>query len=446
MLPSIDETGSSVACSTHADTRLAGPPVREIDLGSDFGRALLVALAERHGDAMRRGARLSNRLFRVGSSLAPGLQFVGGEVDAKRAPAPTSLQGSFSLAGSAELLVDALASCVGEGVERLSQIERSGDVIAECCYGEVAHRIAPAAQCLIESVLEARALPRGTPIPMVRARALASHRELLLPADWCLRRQPPGPITIPGAALSTGCAAGPSFEAAAARALLELVERDAASLWWIGGQRPRPLAENGAAMAEAVRLLGALRQDSRERASWLLDITTDLEIPSVAAVSVDASGSGLSCGLAARLTFEQAARAAILEMCQMELALPIVEAKRRERGEAALNEVDRRHLARAALDAGPCELLQPGGVPRHETGQRAGDAGDELALLRALFTGCGLEPLLVDLTRPEFGIPVVCARAPQLQPMPCDWATARLQRMREATGGGERWTGGVALF
>jgi hypothetical protein len=33
-----------------------------------------------------------------------------------------------------------------------------------------------------------------------------------------------------------------------------------------------------------------------------------------------------------------------------------------------------------------------------------------------------------------------------LQPMPCDWATARLHRMREATGGGEQWTGGVALF
>jgi ribosomal protein S12 methylthiotransferase accessory factor len=420
--------------------------VREIDLGSDFGRALLAALAERHGEAMRQGARLPNRLFRVGSSLAPGLQFVGGEVDAKRAPSPASLQDSFSLAGSGELLVDALASCVGEGVERLSQIGRPGDVIAECPCGEVPHEITPAVQRLIESVLHARALPRGTPMPMVRARALASHRELLLPADWCLRRQPPGPITIPGSALSTGCAAGPSFEAAAARALLELVERDAASLWWIGGQRPRPLTENGAAMAEAARLLRVLRQDNHERASWLLDITTDLEIPSVAAVSVDADGRGLSCGLAARLTFEQAARGAILEMCQMELALPIVEAKRRQRGEAALNEIDRRHLARAAFDPGPCELLQPSGVPRRETGQPTGDARGELALLRAFFTGCGLEPLLVDLTRPEFGIPVVCARVPQLQPMPCDRATARLQRMREATGGGARWTGGVALF
>lgn len=114
---------------------------------------------------------------------------------------------------------------------------------------------------------------------------------------------------MPGAALSTGCAAGPSFEAAAARALLELVERDAASLWWIGGRRARPVAAAGAANVEAVRLLASLREWSKERTTWLLDITTDIEIPTLAAVSVDADGRGLACGLAARPTFEQAAPA-----------------------------------------------------------------------------------------------------------------------------------------
>jgi hypothetical protein len=42
----------------------------------------------------------------------------------------------------------------------------------------------------------------------------------------------------------------------------------------------------------------------------------------------------------------------------------------------ALNEVDRRHLARAAIDAGACELLHPSGVPRRESGQPTGDAGE----------------------------------------------------------------------
>jgi ribosomal protein S12 methylthiotransferase accessory factor len=284
------------------------------------------------------------------------------------------------------------------------------------------------------------------PLSWVRGRTLATQEEILLPADWCLRRQSSGPLTIPGSALSTGCAAGPTFAAAAARALLELVERDAAALWWIGGQRPKPVPADGAAMAEAVPLLGVLRQGERRRTTWLLDITTDLEIPCIAAVSVDAAGRGLSCGLAARIAPEAAARAAILEMCQMELSLPIVEAKRRERGDGALNAADRKHLARSTqIDAG-CALLHPLGAPRSELALAHGSPDDELGWLRAAFARRGIEAALVELTRPELAIPVAHAVAPELQPFPADWTTARLQRARDAAGGGERSTGGVPLF
>jgi ribosomal protein S12 methylthiotransferase accessory factor len=268
-----------------------------------------------------------------------------------------------------------------------------------------------------------------------------------VPADWCLRRPSGGPLGIPSAALSTGCAAGASFETAAARALLELVERDAAAIWWIGGRRAKPLSAESAEMTEAVGLLRGLRLKGSDRTSWLLDITTDLAIPCTAAVSVDAAGRGLACGLAARLAAEQAARAAILEMCQMELALQVVEAKRRERGEQAFNEVDRRHLGRAAIiDAGCCDLLHPVGCPNRERGQAADGANGELAALRDAFAHSHIEAVLVDLTRPETGIAVVHAVAPTLQMMPGDWTTERLHRVLERTGGGRRWTSGVALF
>src|SRR5262249_45373915 len=220
----------------------------------------------------------------------------------------------------------------GEAVERLSQLERPGDVTCERAYEQAAPHVTPVTNGLIGELSEASRRSLSEPLSWVRGRTLATQEETLLPADWCLRRQASGPLTIPGTALSTGCAAGPTFETAAARALLELVERDAASLWWIGGQPPKPIAADAAAMAEAVRLLRTLRQGECERTTWLLDITSDLEIPCIAAVSVDADGRGLSCGLAARIAPEAAARAAILEMCQMELALPIVEAKRGERG------------------------------------------------------------------------------------------------------------------
>ena len=168
-------------------------------------------------------------------------------------------------------------------------------------------------------------------------------------------------------------------------------------------------------MAEGVRLLAALRQDCRHRASWLLDITTDFAIPCVAAVSVNADGRGLACGLAARLALKEAVRAAVLEMCQMELAFPIAASKMRQRGEAALNATDRRHLARATeIDANACDLLHPLGPPRGIGPRATGSSGDALVILRDAFACRGIEAVLVDLGRAEFDIPVVQAVAPRV--------------------------------
>ena len=65
-----------------------------------------------------------------------------------------------------------------------------------------------------------------------------------------------------------------------------------------------------------------------QRRTWLLDITTDIGVPCVAAVSCRADGSGFAFGLAARPALEAAVRSAILEMCQLELADAVVATKR----------------------------------------------------------------------------------------------------------------------
>jgi hypothetical protein len=73
-------------------------------------------------------------------------------------------------------------------------------------------------------------------------------------------------------------------------------------------------------------------------------------------------------------------------------------------------------------------------------------AKGELAAVRDVFARSNIEAVLVDLTRPETGIPVVHAVAPALQIMPGDWTTERLHHVLEGTGGGRRWTNGAALF
>ena len=71
-------------------------------------------------------------------------------------------------------------------------------------------------------------------------------------------------------------------------------------------------------MSEAARLLRHLRAGSRRRAGWLLDISTDLGVPVVAALSFDGDGSGFACGLGAAWTQVGAVRKALLELGQME--------------------------------------------------------------------------------------------------------------------------------
>ena len=167
------------------------------------------------------------------------------------------------------------------------------------------------------------------------------------------RSKPPFP-------LGTGSAAGKSWDAAALHGVLELIERDAASLWWQGGNPGRSIPPQDEAHVMADALLPRLRDNVSTRRSWLLDITTDIGVPCVAAVSSMEDGFALAFGLAARPTLTAAVGSAILEMCQIELAHAVVEAKCSERGEAALNERDRVHRRRATMiNADRCLLLQP---------------------------------------------------------------------------------------
>ena len=279
--------------------------------------------------------------------------------------------------------------------------------------------------------------------PAVR---LADGGKVHLPADLCLRRPPGLQEFAPPFPLSTGSAAGTSWDAAALHGLLELIERDAASLWWRGGKRG--CAVPASVEAETELLLRELRSGaSSSRRSWLLDITTDVGVPCIAALSCWPDGRGLAFGLASRLTLQAAARSAIFELCQIELAYAVIEAKRRERGEAALNAGDRVHVQRSvAIDADVCALLHPvAGRPEH----LCIDPSDKPLALQSMVRRLGefgINAYGLDLTRPRFAVPVARIIAPALQPEPSRIVTGRLADTIARTGGGAAYTGGVALI
>jgi hypothetical protein len=132
-------------------------------------------------------------------------------------------------------------------------------------------------------------------------------------------------------------------------------------------------------------------------------------------------------------------------MCQIELALQFVALKQAQRGNAGLNDVDRRHARRAAdIDALSCSLLYANGIGRACTVSPSDE--DELPAIRAILDSRNIEAALVDLTRPDYGLPVVAAVAPDLQLLPGEIETARLRQALAATGGGHQWTRGTPLI
>jgi ribosomal protein S12 methylthiotransferase accessory factor len=385
------------------------------------------------------------RVFELAAPDSPGLVSFGAEFDPGLADPLHAGSPIVGVSGVGLSLREAFQGCIGEGIEYLSQLQSANDVLESSGERDPAAALGPSGQGFV-AAFAAHRLRSDAALSWHRATRLSDGCEVMLPADLCLRRPPAQQEVKPPFPLSTGSAAGTSWDAAALHGMLELIERDAASLWWQGGNRATSIPPGHEAQTTADALLAQLRQGPSARRSWLLDITTDIGVPCVAAVSCRADGFGFAFGLAARPTLKAAARAAILEMCQGELAHAVVEAKLRERGEAALNARDRIHRQSAKLNADRCLLLQPGPEPSR---QRVIGAADPAAVLRLIverLAQLGIEAFGLDLTRPQFAVPVARVIAPGLQPLPSEIITPRLSDMIAQTGGGLTYTEGIALI
>ncbi|HEY3790683.1 MAG TPA: YcaO-like family protein [Bradyrhizobium sp.] len=421
----------------------AGSLLRELDYAVEEGAEL--SAATRHRARLLQAASRFSRVFELAAPAAPGLvcfgaQFEPGIADPMHAGSPP-----VGVSGVGLSLQEAFQSCIGEGLEYASQLQSADDLLVRSASVDPAAGLGPRARELIAAFLAYRPHPEAE-LAWCRTRRLNDGREVVLPADLCLRRPPKQQQVKPPFPLSTGSAAGTSWDAAALHGMLELIERDAASLWWRGGARGRSIPAAHEAKITAQALLSQLRQNASARRSWLLDVTTDIGIPSVVALSCKADGFGLAFGLAARPTLIAAARSAIREMCQIELAYEVVEAKCRERGEAALNERDRVHRRRAAeINADRCLLLQPVPEPARHFAIHASAANDVLRLIVERLEQFGIESFGLDLTRPRFAVPVARIITAGLQLEPSEIVTPRLADMIARTGGGAAYTGGLAL-
>lgn len=243
-----------------------------------------------------------------------------------------------------------------------------------------------------------------------------THR--LLPTAMLYFGGEPDPELV---ADSNGCAAGNSTAEAVLHGLFELIERDAVALWWHNRTRA-PGVDLGALpdgrLAEQVACHAGIGREL-----WVLDITSDLGVPVMVAVSrrvtdPDGTGERILLGFGAHLDPTVAARRAVAEVNQM---LPLD-------GVAPEPTQDPDWLVWCRCTAADAPHVLPAGTaaPAAALRARGADLRDEVSGLVATLAAHDLEVLVLDQTRPDIGLPVVRVVVPGLRTYWARYAPGRL--------------------
>ncbi|GAT67155.1 goadsporin biosynthesis protein [Planomonospora sphaerica] len=241
---------------------------------------------------------------------------------------------------------------------------------------------------------------------------------------------------------SNGNAAGSSIEDAILQGFLELVERDAVGIWWYNRTRHPAVRLDSLGDPWIAGVPEHYRRLNRE--VWLLDVTSDLGIPAMAAVSrrVDKPAQDIMLGFGAHFDPRVAARRALAELSQL---LPAVAGARPDgTGYGESDPHLRRWWHRATVEDQPYLAPDPGLRPRVLTDYAytpRADLGQEVGHVRALARRKGLDVLVLDQTRPDVGMPVVKVVVPGLRHFWARFAPGRLYdvpvllgRLAEPTG------------
>ena len=227
------------------------------------------------------------------------------------------------------------------------------------------------------------------------------------------------PATSSICADSNGCAAGNTIEEAIVQGFLELVERDSYAIWWYNRLQRSELDLSGFE-EPYVRDLKALLADTGRRL-WVLDITSDLGIPSFVALShaVQNGADFVEYGSGAHFDPRIALLRALTEVNQF-LSIGLIGARNASpRYDEATPFYLRDH-----------PYLTPNGhaLVRPERDSIFGrlDRREQVMACVNLAKRYGLDFLVLDQTRPDIEVPVVRVIVPGLRHFYRRFAPGRL--------------------
>lgn len=212
---------------------------------------------------------------------------------------------------------------------------------------------------------------------------------------------------------SNGCAAGNTLEEAILEGLLELLERDAVAIWWYNRIQRAAVDTSNMKLPWVDNLRSYFESVHRDLS--LLDISSELGVPTVAAVSrrTDGPVEDILLGFGAHLDRQAAVLRAVAELSQ---SYPSVSG-RTAAGETQYitqNDEMRTWYQTATVASEPYLLPAPPAnavdtvLPVHD------DVTEDLKTLVEALRQAGLNVLIVDQTRPDIGMNVARVVVPGL--------------------------------
>lgn len=225
---------------------------------------------------------------------------------------------------------------------------------------------------------------------------------------------------------SNGNAAGTSLTDAVLQGLLEVVERDAVAIWWYNRSRVPAVDLDAFAEPWITELRNVYSGLNREM--WVLDVTGDLDIPTMVAVSrrADSPFEDIMFGFGAHVDPRIALRRALTELNQL---MPTVVHANGGEGYGC-DDPDALRWWRSATVGNQPYLLpdpaRPARRPQEYGYAPCDDLSAEVHAVRDRLEERGMEVLVLDQTRPDVGLPVARVIVPGMRPFWARFAPGRL--------------------
>jgi oxazoline/thiazoline synthase len=223
---------------------------------------------------------------------------------------------------------------------------------------------------------------------------------------------------------TNGCAAGNTLEEAIVQGFLELVERDSYAIWWYN-RLQRPEVDLGRLDDPYISDLKIQLAETGRRV-WMLDVTSDLEIPCFVAIThwMENAQEFVEFGSGAHFDARIAALRAMTELSQF-LSIGLMG----RRNAAPSSPVSNDH-GPSPFRLQDLPYLTPSGETkmRSNFGAKFGqlDKREQVIACVDLAKRAGLDFLVLDHTRPDIEVPVVRVIVPGLRHFYRRFAPGRL--------------------